>query len=492
MKNRLAAPAALDLDALPSLFEQVKLTGNASADAAAILALTEVDKPGNKLIKSRGALPSLELGIKASSTTRQWREQEKKMHKKSVRNMQSPTKREVMAHMHDLDRSSQILSFGSKNKANAIMLHLNKIKRENSEFARRLVKIQKTTTEITETNKPGMQRNRQAVNERMKYLAMARHAAQTRLDFENSLILKRLATANPTVPTQPELKAVHKRNRRIRRNMCKLAVPPHEHDRFVEAKKRRAEEVRRRREIQQKGGNSALSGTGVSQHESIGARGTAISRQSRRKKSRQTRTSSSRQSRLSNHGLSRGSQRSLPRSQLVPLQGRTLDKTASEPWLVERDSLALPLNAQRPISRAHDQALAIPQSDPDEIYGARTVLSSNQDRGQICHEWVVVKQVVPGEPPMQKRALLIGFKKPNEEGKLIFELSFEQTTRYAAVTYEQMRAALEEAAAIAEANSPPGEQVPPKSFSMAQAAAMRLTLFGSPALGETALVWNEV
>jgi hypothetical protein len=473
---------ALELEELPGLMDSLVLSQVPAGVALGTLLSPVPGSPGGA---SRRALPSLDLGIKASFTTRQWREAERRTHLKVVRGIQSPLKAEVEAHQRGLDRNKAILSFGESNKAQALELQLSKVKRENAELSRRLLKIQQTETEITETNVPGKRHHVKAATERAKYLLTARRAAQIRLDFENSLILKRLANARPTVKPREQCELEFKRHRRIRRNMCKLAVPPEEYDRY----------------FAERGGLSSAAGScGASDGGGSGLFGLAgpTGPGPIRRRRRKPETPAERGQR---------------RPRLPPPLSPLLTVCESEPWLQHAASreqqggpqgpassggshLLLEGNHVRPISRAAaEERIALPEiaarRNPPGARAATTRegatrIKSSEDRGQVCHEWVLLRHVRPGEQPQEVRALLIGFKKPrkpNEEedeeeaAKLIFEVSFGEATRYAQVSYDQLKQAL---ALQAQAGA---------HKSLAQVAADRLTLFGQDDL---VLIWNDV
>jgi hypothetical protein len=477
--------AGLELEELPGLMDSLVLSDVPTGAALGAL-LSPV--PGSPGVASRRALPSLDLGIKASFTMRQWREAERRTHLKVVHSIQSPLKAEVEAHQRGLDRNKAILSYGETNKAQALELQLSKVKRENAELSRRLLKIQQTETEITETNLPGKRHQVKAAAERAKYLRTARRVAQIRLDFENSLILKRLANARPTVKPREQCDLDYKRHRRIRRNMCKLTVPPEEYERY----------------FAERGGlSSAADSGGALDGGGSGFAGlagpTGPGPLSRRRRKPET-----------------PAERGQRRPRLPPPLSPLLAVCNSEPWLQraagrqqqeqgeprgpESSVGALPLLQQgdfvRPISRAAaEERIALPEIPAStRPPGARaattregaTRIKSSEDRGQVCHEWVLLRHVRPGEQPQQVRALLIGFKKPrkpNEEedeeeaAKLIFEVSCGEATRYAQVSYDQLKQAL-----ALQAQS--GAQK-----SLAQVAADRLTLFGQDDL---VLIWNDV
>jgi hypothetical protein len=466
--------AGLELEELPGLMDSLVLS---EVPTGAALGALLGPVPGSPGVALRRALPSLDLGIKASFTTRQWREAERRTHLKLVRGIQSPLKAEVKAHQHGLDSNKAILSFGESNKAQALEVQLSKVKRENAELSRRLLKIQRTETEITETNVPGKRHQVKAAAERAKYLLTARRAAQIRLDFENSLILKRLANARPTVKPREQCDLEYKRHRRIRRNMCKLVVPPEEYERY----------------FAERGGLSsaadsdsggALDGGGSGFAGLAGPTGPGPLRRRRRKPETPA-------------------ERGQRRPRLLPALSPLLAVCESEPWLQRaasrqqqgeprgpESSVGSLLLPEIPASTRPPGARAASTREGARAASTRegtTRIKSSEDRGQVCHEWVLLRHVRPGEQPQQVRALLIGFKKPrkpNEEeddeqeaAKLIFEVSCGEATRYAQVSYDQLKQAL---ALQAQSGAPK---------SLAQVAADRLTLFGQDDL---VLIWNDV
>jgi len=287
----------------------------------------------------------------------------------------------INKHLRALQDSEQILSYGKANKNKAITMHLNKIRDENEEIAKRLMKVQRSSlVHSNNNNSPGGKAHSKQLKERRKYLDMARRNTQGNLDFENSLILKRLTRTQSTVPNNQKLKDDFSRHRKIRRNMCKLQCP-----------EQSAKKVRRGKRV-------------------------------------------------------RPSSRALPSLSHSP----TLPESFYQEPLFEKST---------PIK--HRQ--------------------SSEDRGQICHEWIELTHIIPGESPSLKQALLIGFKKPDEDSTLLFEVSCEGVVLYAPITFEQMKDAINE--------SSMSENVSQSSV-LALAAASRLTLFGKDT-EDMMLVWND-
>ncbi|GBG33395.1 Hypothetical Protein FCC1311_096182 [Hondaea fermentalgiana] len=111
-----------------------------------------------------------------------------------------------------------------------------------------------------------------------------------------------------------------------------------------------------------------------------------------------------------------------------------------------------------------------------------STIRSNEDRGQLCHQLVRIPHVRPGQQPTLLEALLIGFKHPKEADQLLFEVTAGPVTRYAKVSYEAMRLALEDAAVH-------DQRVVQRGVTLAEAAAAHLRFFGDGAT--LMLIWQQ-
>jgi len=397
--KKLMMEQGIDMDMVPKLLDQLcvdspKATGT-------------FGEPDH--LAGRFGLPSIDLGLKTSYTTRQWRERERKMHADALKNMDSPLQRSIKRHIAQIQRAEKILAVGKNNKEKAFQLQLAKLRAENKLLAKRLVKLQRTQTEITRTNMPGRQKHLEVLQDRTRFMSTARRAAQLKLDRENQLILKRLTNAQTTLTSKAKLEEHYTRHQRIKKNMCKLTVSGAEMDKYFR-KKSKAQKMK------------------------------------------------------------------LARLQGNPRLG-TLKESASLPAMpIENESTKNQLldNISRPISRPQEDVITT-------LEGVSDTIRASEDRGQICQEWVEIDRIIPGEQPSKVRALILGFKKPTEESKLLFEISTDNLTRYAQVSFDQMRAAMESITAHV------GETPP---LGLASIAASRLSLFGKDT-DDIVLIWND-
>jgi len=174
-------------------------------------------------------LPDVELGVKTSVITRQWREQEDRLHKKALRNIKSTVAQDVKKFQKELKRKEEILSFGTNNKAQALQVHLRKISQENATLAKRLKRVQDADTETSRCNDPkNMKRHMTVKKNRSRFVADSRRMQQMRIDFENALMLKRIHEAHRSLPDRKAMLKDFAHHKRITRHMSKLLVPPHE------------------------------------------------------------------------------------------------------------------------------------------------------------------------------------------------------------------------------------------------------------------------
>lgn len=389
-------------------------------------------------------LPDLELGVKPSFTTKQWRERERTLHKKALRTMRSSVAQTVEQHMSMLKRQEEILSLGSSNKAHALELQLARIRRENEALAKRLVKVQETETEITATNLPARRTHVKTMKDRKKYLNTARRHAQNKLDMENAQFLQRLITAKPSIRPRNQLNEEYRHHRKVCKNMCRLSVPPHS---------------RKQLRPSTQGRNlPSLSGNANS-FSSPSLLGMTKSNED----SKSSQTQHSRCIQADTQDLFR---RPLSRS----MEALSLNPSAAN----DVNHATGGKVTTRPMSKEEHRA----QHAQDKA--DRAIIRSNEDRGQLCHQRVHIPHVRPAEQPILVDALLIGFKHPKEPNQLLFEVTVGPITRYAKVSYEIMRQALEEASV----NSILAVQ----GINLAEVAASHLRLFGNE--NTLMLIWQ--
>lgn len=426
----------LELSHMPSVLDELSLrlqesslglgpgVGSCAAAAGATPSLT-----------AGVSLPDLSLGVKASYTTRQWRERERHMHRKALKSIKSPLALAIDKHAKDLERAAQIFSYGQSNKAKAMELELATMRQRNRELDKRIQKLQNTETEISAAKK-GNNAIARVMKTKANNLSSARRAQQMRLDASNGMLLQRLAKARPTVRPRERLVEDYRHHRKICKNMCKLAVTPHQMRRMEIDKERSLIGLRRPRSS-----NNAL-----------------FARRKRKRKARE-RYKANAETQVADVGGHGGGEGTHAFDDMASLLHEAPEEQGEKNEDEEKEQQEVQKGDHLEKEKAHGDHTHDVQQDEDK--GQR----------QICHEWVELRHVEPGKQDKRRRALLVGFKHPNQDGKLLFEVTLGSQERRAMVSYDDVRAALNQ-----------GGQP-----SLAAIAAQKLTLFGADAL----LVWDD-